>query len=458
MKQGNNSQLFAFLKMHGYMLGSIFLLGFGTFSYYLEIRPYATDDLLALSFGSLRTPSSFITGKWVEWLPAYRPLSQFSIWLQFQLVGIEPITYYIINLLLWIGCVVILYFIVFYLTKSRFSAFLVALLMMVDIRVDTALIWIIERQSPLTVLFGSSAILLFLHSASKNRVKPVSIWIFLLLVFSTLSKEYGLAYSGGLVVLSILLYRNHWKTVFFIVFLVAITYFGLRFGIAKTSVSLDFCEEQVGYRDQTVSVCYGDYDLGDRVKFYVWNIGSTFVGTFIPKVFSSVGQWDGFQIEMGINVVPDVPISIIDLLFMIITVGLVGVSLYKSPKQAVFFLSLILFNAILNYLLYRSRNHLVGLTGLYGLLGIGFYSLWRDYLQNKILKSFMPILVPIVLIIIGFKASGLSHYIEKMALSYSEIDNPCTEVFKHPYSQYFDMGVVQQLREKYEVDTECFDE
>ena len=458
MKHKDNLQLFVFFQKHGYAVASLCLLAFGTFSYYLKIRPFATDDLLALSFGTLRTPSSFITGKWVEWLPAYRPLSQFSIWLQFQLVGIEPISYYIVNILLWLGCVVILYFFVFQLTNSRLAAFLAASLMLVDIRVATALIWIIERQSPLAVLCGSSAILLFLYAVSSNHIKSMSIWIYVLLLFSVLSKEYGLAYAGGLFLLSCLIYRNHWKIVSIIVLCVIITYFGLRFGIAKNSGASDFCEEQIGYRTNTLSLCYSDYDLQTRVKFYTWNVGATFVGTFFPRVFSTAGQWNGINMTSWLDVAPDISISVIDLVFMLVTFGVVCVSFYRFPRLSLFFLALVILNAILSYLLYRTRNHLVGLTGVYGLFGLGFYSLWQDYLRGKFWKFSLPVFISLLLTIIAIKASGLSNYLEMMALSYSETDNPCTEVFKHPYSQYFDMDVVQQLREKYEVDTECFDD
>ncbi len=457
IKNDSNSNFITTIQKHGFALGSLLLVASGTFSYYLDIRPFAPDDLLWLSFGTISSPVSLLTGSVVEWVPAFRPVSTLSIWLQYQLVGIEPITYYLFNIVVLLCCTIFLYFIVFIFTQSRLSSFIAALFMLVDIRVATSLYWINDRQNSLAVLFGAAAILLFLYSAKSKMSISTAFWIVLLLFLSASSKEYGLAFAGSLIFFTLLLYNQHWKSTLLIVLSVLVIYFGLRFGVARNDLSLEYCEEEVGYRDKTVSICYSDYSISDRLKFYTWNSGSTFIGTFLPNFYSVVGQWKELEVVPGYDVFPKNPISSGELLFMILTVGLVGMSFYKFPRISLSLLSIIFFNSILSFLLFRYRNHFVGLVGLYGLFGIGFYSLW-SVRSNRIFYNLrVYFLVPILFLFASVKASGLSHYLEFTALKINEVDNPCTDIFNHPYSEYFDMDIVNQLREKYEIDTECFD-
>ena len=112
----NNRLGFSIVK-HVYAIFGICLLGAGTFSYYVDMRPFVTDDLYALAFGTLRTPLSFITESWVQWVPGYRPLSSLTFWLQYQLVGIEPISYYVFNISVLLGCAIALYFLVYLITQ-----------------------------------------------------------------------------------------------------------------------------------------------------------------------------------------------------------------------------------------------------------------------------------------------------------------------------------------------------
>jgi hypothetical protein len=113
-------------KKHAFSIGVLILLGAGTFSYYRDMRPFAPDDLIGIAFGSLQTPSSLFTNNWSDGVPGYRPISGLIIWLQYQLVGIEPISYYVFNIIFVLGCAIILYLLIFQITKSTISSFFAA--------------------------------------------------------------------------------------------------------------------------------------------------------------------------------------------------------------------------------------------------------------------------------------------------------------------------------------------
>jgi len=433
-----------FFPRHGYALGILFLVASGTFGFYLYFRPFGADNLISLSLGATPSIFTFFTNSLVNYLPIYRPISISTIWIQYHLVGVAPISYAIVNTVFWVGCSFLLYLLVHHYTKSRLVSILVAILMLVDIRSASALYWIIERQTPLTILFGVLAILTYYNMSQRGHVrKPTIISIVLLLLFSVLSKEYGLAFTGTFLVIALLSSApKEMRTAIVIVLLVVVAYSLLRFVIARSNLDLAYCEKAIGYRDRTLSICYSDYSLIDQMKFYLWNVGSSFVGTFVPTLFSNTGQWVGFSAEYASRT------TNIHFAFSVISICLVGLSVYKYPRKSIPLFALVVFNALLNFLLYRTRNQLVGIFGLYGLMGIGLFALWNIPGKSQTKRAIVNISLCIVLLFIAFKAAEFSNHLFVVTQSYYR-DGPCEVIAEFPQKQAFNMEIVRQLKTYY---------
>jgi hypothetical protein len=326
---------------------------------------------------------------------------------------------------------------------------------LVDPRIAHPLHWIVNRQLTLAVVFGVSGIVLMQYAIEKSKIKSASVLVCTLLILSALSKEYGLAFLGFVVVLGFFLHRKHLKIILMIAIFAIITYFGLRFGLARVSSSVDYCEE-IGFKDNSLELCYNDYEPNIRKNFYLWNIGASFVGTFLPDLFSDVGQWVGIEFSPNILILPGSDVSVTEIVFGILIILLVILSFIKFPKFSVSFLSLVIFNAILNFLLYRPRNLFIGMVGVYGLIGIGIYYIQRMYLN----KTKLGIIIFWGLIFIlgataSLKAESLSHNLRTTAIEYS-IQDPCEAAFVHPHPEMFDMELIKDLKIKYKMSNpEC---
>lgn len=439
------------LGTHGYWILALILIAAGLFSYFQDYRPFAPDDLFGLSFGRIENPLSFFTGKWSQFLPAYRPISMVSLWVQYQLVGVEPISYFLFNIFVWFGCILVLYFLVYHFTHSQLSSFIAAFFMMVDIRTTTLLVWIIERQNPLVVLFGSLGLLLFIKSTQKgvNRVLISSIFVYIFLLLSALSKEFGLTFTGAIVVFSILRNMESLKRSIIIALLVGITYFGLRFIIAGNSPNLEYCEE-IGFLGQAQEICYEDLETAERLKHYIWNTGATFLGTFAPKLFSDVGSWVGLNLDPDVNLNHGLYTSFPGLVFSLVLLCVISYSFINHPRLALVFLFVIAFNSLLNFPIYRDRNQLVGLFGLYVLFGLGFQEIGSLVFWKQ--RTTLVMIAWIALLYLGgYKAMHLAHTVKQYTYFYNHTD-PCEVITFPPYTEIVDIEIVEQLKVKYGMD------
>lgn len=449
------SKIEQFLFRHGYILGAIFIISAGIFGYYQGYKPFGPDDLWALSQGAKTNPSAFFSASLEDYLPMYRPITYLTVWLQYQIVGINPDPYYLTNIFIYIGCVLVLYFTVYDITSSRFSSAIASIFLLVDIRASTALFWIGERQSTLALFFGSMAILLCLKALKKNEVRSFTIIIYVLLLLSALSKEFGLSFAGILVVTSLSSAPPRKKQANMIIaVLVMISYVVLRFGIAESFLNPDYCET-TGYRDSTINFCQNDYDPNIRAKFFLWNIGSTFVGVFFPELFSGEGQWIGINLWNEGNINPEIYLSAANLFFSLFMIYLVYISFKTNPRKSLPFLALIVFTSSLNFLYYRPRNQLMALYGLYILLGMGLYSLWIIVRQNQVKRIIYLVVLIIICVIICIKVIELSQHLDTIVNSYSFLD-PCVVASEWHHPQVIDMEVIKQLKKYYKMSNpEC---
>jgi len=435
-----------FITYHGYALGAIWIIASGAFHFFQNYKPFGPDDLMILSLAARPDPGGFFTESLTSFLPMYRPITYVLIWIQYQFAGLNPAPYYIVNILIFVSCSIVLYFLVYKITSSRLASITASLLFLVEIRAASALYWIGERQTTLAFLFGSLAILTLIDAQKKDQLKrKTSLLIFILLLFSALSKEFGLAFTATIVVIA-LSYFPPWKirTTLIIAFLVAVVYFGMRFGIAQSIIQSDYCE-YIGYRTETLYLCYNEYDLNTQIKFYLWNIGSTFIGTFIPMLFSGEGQWMGSQLQNIAATSLGYSISIIDITFSILLFAFVGLSLYKFPRKSLPFLAIIFFISVLSFILYRPRNHLIALFGLYTLFGIGIAAFWTMIKEHQSQRILFLVIMVLLCFIISSRAMDFSLHMDGVAAEYSLLD-PCESAISWHNPGIFNMDVIRQIK------------
>jgi len=420
-----------FLRRHSYALIALFLLGLSVYNLSLSIYPLDADNLAALDLAANQKISSLLTGSSALGLPYYRPIPFTISILQYQVFGLDTYYFFLFNLGVWIICVWCVYFLVAYLSKSRLSAVIAAALVLLDPRAITSLVWIGERQSSMSGLFGLGAILLAIMPYQHRWRYFIWSAIFLLLLMAPLSKEYGLVFSGTLILFVMLSKNPNWKTLTVISLLAVTTYGIIRIYSGVTSIT-GYCEVMGFFREEHM-VCYKDLTLSARLQQNAYNVGASFLGTMFPGIFSVEGAMKISSSAREILLV-SVPI------FLLAFFGLI-----KSYRNTLPLFALILLNAILNFVLYRGRNQLVGMLGLYAAAGIGLAYL----IQLSIFKRYFIIKwagVFILMVLLSWQITKATTNILRYYENTKELD-PC------PLAQQYhvDMNLVHLLKEKYQM-------
>src|SRR5204863_1955558 len=120
-------------------------------------------------------------------LPAYRPVPVFTLWLQYELAGLNPQSYFWVNIVLVVCMCAVLYALVYRMTGSWAAGGGAAFALLVDARGATAINTIVERQTTLACILGLLALLAALTSPPKARPGLSGIAIFVLLLLAALS-------------------------------------------------------------------------------------------------------------------------------------------------------------------------------------------------------------------------------------------------------------------------------
>lgn len=364
----------------GVLLAAIAVIHYRVIFSWLPVDP---DQLITLSFGT-RSFASIFQHQLLEYLPGYRPLFGLSVWLQYRLQGIDHIGfYYLVNLTFLWGIACMVFAVVRHVTGRIDAAIVVAAAMLVDERNHVALIWL-DRQISMTAFFGLAALLVLWSGAGKR-------WSFLaaavLLLLSVLSKEYGLAYLGLLGIESVrrLLIdrKDHVAGGWLIVAVaVTVTYFAMRYFLANGATG-EYCETE-GYFWQSAKVCFDRNSGISALPQLLYNIAATFVGTFLPGLFNGDGKLTDFA---GISP----RYFFYSACFAVFALY----SVLRPPYEARLAILLVACNALLSFLLFRHRNHMVGEVGLYIASGIGLAQVlqlcegarWRRALRFAILAG-----------------------------------------------------------------------
>jgi tetratricopeptide (TPR) repeat protein len=130
----------------------------------------------------------------------YNPLSNFTLAIEYQLVGDKPGLYHFTNVLLHIICSLLVFLLLKRLGMSFFVSFLVALLFGIHPMRVESVAWITERKD---VLFGMFYLLSLLFYISYYKTRKTVYFIFSILVFilSLLSKIQAVALPFSLLLI-----------------------------------------------------------------------------------------------------------------------------------------------------------------------------------------------------------------------------------------------------------------
>jgi hypothetical protein len=347
------------LGRHGLLLGGIVLVAAGVFGSVLFVHPLTPDNLEAMSVGPLHhNPWDYFSGAaHTTHRPFFRPVAELTLWLQYHVLGLDPHTYFGLNVVLWVACAWALYAYVHRASGSRVLGGAAALATLLDGRAILATLWILERQSTIAFLCGFVALLLVLVPL---RRRPLVVAICLLLLAAGLAKEYGLAFVVAVPLLAWLQRLRDWPWVAAAGAAALALYVVLRFGIAG-GASGRFCDE-MGYFRSTRTVCFSQQASFDHFKQKLWNFGASLVGTYVPPLFD----------PFGTLVTP----SARSLVVPAIVTAAAVVAYVKRPRWALPLLALVVLNALLNFVTYRTRNQLIGIGAAYGAAAIGLEWLW----------------------------------------------------------------------------------
>ena len=145
-------------------------------------------------------------------------------------------------------------------------------------------------------------------------------------------------------------------------FVAVVVYLGMRFGLAQGAGS-QYCEE-MGLFENVRYICYAELDGSGRLLQHFYNVSATAVGTLVPPLFDFFGAFNSLSKLMSVA-------GIERLAFSALLVALAAVGVPARPRQALPILALVAANAALSFMLYRPRNQLVGMVGVYAAAGLG---------------------------------------------------------------------------------------
>lgn len=405
-----------------------------------SIPPFTPDNIDALALGAFDDPWFFFTHGGAVW----RPVTYSTLWAQYELGGLDITAFVSFNVLLWIVCASLVYALVYVHTGLIFAAAPAALVMLTDDRLFSSLVWFIERQSLLASIFGVLALLTAHRLVRQERPSRGLLAVLgLLLLAAAMSKEFGLAFTFGVVAIGVL-HSSRRRELIGIGVGALIVYGalrglagGLNFGTGaennrgfnEVESDLGLCEV-VGWGANPREICYGELGFVERLGQYAYNIGASFVGVFFSPVIHGNGYLLAPDFLASTLGGPDYyeGFTIPSLIVPSIVTALAVVAFWKRPRLALPLLTVIAVNAALDFQYYRPRNVIVGMVALHVAAGIGIpptLEIIKRYLglrRGRVLAATAAVLG--LAAIVTTQAVSLSDELEAAHGGYAERD-PC---------------------------------
>jgi hypothetical protein len=367
-----------------------------------DIAPFSGDNIRIL-FWAAHAPASAVMQADPAVYPEWRPIAYLTVWLQYDWLQLDHLQiFYGINLLIWIGCALLIFASVRRLTSAVVPAAIAAVLVFSDWRAVGPLS-VMERANLLACMFGLAALFLTLDSPSSRPTRTRAACIAFLLLASGLSKEYGLAFTCAVAAAGILERRRDLA----VAAVAAATTYGLLRLMFAHGAFATYCED-VGYFSEMRSVCFANAG-SIATPEAIYNMGATALGTLVPSLFTTWGQL--FVDPLG---------AAMQAVWVVI--ALLGWR--KGPRALRATLVLVIANAALSFMLYRIRNHMVGLCGLGIAVGTGINAAdeWlRTWNERRDVRLFA---VAAMIALLAFRAAGTRAIVSAEAAD-SYLVDPC---------------------------------
>lgn len=366
------------------------------------IRPLFGDNFYILAFVHSAPLDQLLTVD-PRIYPEWRPLAFLSVWFEYRLFGLRQVSiYHFVNLSVWTLCLCMVYRVVNGLTQSRVAAIVAAVVLLIDRRAVMALIWIIERQTTMALVLGLAGLLVVLR-AGERRLTPREIAAVLVaLLGAALSKEYGLAFGLSLATYALWHRRRDLALPAFS----AITVYGLlRLELANGAVGV-YCED-MGFFTYVVERCM-DPASGVTIAQGAYNVTAAFFGTPLRGLLGDFGAIRPDLVRLALAV----PLTVL---------AIVGV--VTGARGAGLIAMLIPFNALMNVVVYRERNLLIGAAAAAILAGVGYHS-WRSVSTTPVWRG-LRLAVVSYGVILTIVLAARTHRLTYRESAGTLVEDPC---------------------------------
>jgi len=271
-------------RVHGAVLVVLAAVGLAVYGRVFTLKPFGEDNFYILQWVD-RAPAAALLRLNPAIYPEWRPLAYVTIWLQYRLDGLTRIQdYYAVNLALWVTAAWLVYRVALHVAPSAWAAAAGGMFVLTDARALQTQTLIVDRQTPMACIFGLLAVWLFLRTRDRRLAGGAGWLLAGLLLASALSKEYGLAFAGGLAIYAALERR---LDVVAAAVAGALAYVTLRLCIVHGGFGV-YCEDMGFFFDRR-TVCYDGIDAHGLGQM-AYNAAASAVGTLVPGLFTDWGQ------------------------------------------------------------------------------------------------------------------------------------------------------------------------
>jgi hypothetical protein len=457
---------------HVLALGAVVAIGWLAFAPILGTPPIDYDNLFELS-ATLGSPQSIYPGTPAAFFTmlsaGYRPLPYFSMWAQYQLTGVASTPLFLFNIVAATLCGVATYLLGHRLTRSVVLALGAALVLLVDIRVSSSITQIVTRTQTMACLFGLGALILAYRG--RPRGGPVLAGVAVLLFAALLCKEYAAAAVAAVFVLGLLRRGEGGLRLTGAAVGAFALYTAIRIAIDPGAGGIEGYCETLGYFFESREACYGRATVSnaivltgrDQLYQHLYNVVGGFVAILLPVFFEGDGSItpysglpDTWRVAAGLTI------------FALALVGWIA-----RPRQTLPLLAMVAGNALTMFLLYRTRNVLLGAAGVYlsAAVGLNFLLAWsREKAAARSLDVLRPgvgvlraagVLVVLALTVavlvdgVEDERSALEDYRASVPARFPcEAPRPDGEV-SDPDRLYFDPEIVRAARAYYGQEPGC---
>jgi hypothetical protein len=222
---------------------------------------------------------------------------------------------------------------------------------------------------------------------------------------SALSKEYGLAFAGGIAAYGLLERR---RDLIMSAVSGVVVYFTLRWTLASGATGT-YCE-YMGYFFDVRKVCYGD-DTGTTIAQMSYNVIATGVGTLLPGLLTPVGRIAIAPLRLTASV-------------LLLVVAVIGWR--RGPRELRLAVLIALAGTVLNFMLYADRNQLTSICMLGLVMGAGI-TVVEQQLRARAAGAVRVVAAAAVLAVAGLQAQRTRVEIDQQVGQLLQQD-PCIEI------------------------------